>query len=45
MGRCGGVEEEWELFKEAVLGCARDVCGLRKVGGTRKRGVNGGMGN
>ena len=36
--RNGGVEEEWGLFKEAVLRCAKEVCGVRKVGGTRRRG-------
>ena len=36
--RSGGVEEEWELFREAVYRCAREVCGVRKVGGTRRRG-------
>ena len=36
--RRGGVEEEWELFREAVLRCATEVCGTRKVGGTRKKG-------
>ena len=34
----GGVEEEWELFKERILRCARDVCGMKKVGGERRRG-------
>ena len=30
--RNGGVEEEWGLFKEAVLRCAKEVCRVRKVG-------------
>ena len=36
--RRGGVEEEWELFREVVLRCAAEVCGMRKVGGARKKG-------
>ena len=36
--RRGGVEEEWELFRETVMRCAAEVCGMRKVGGTRKKG-------
>ena len=33
-----GVEEEWRKFKEGVLGCAQEVCGVRRVGGARRKG-------
>ena len=32
------VEEEWETFKDALLRCARNVCGVRRVGGCRRKG-------
>ena len=32
------MEEEWELFRETVIRCAAEVCGMRKIGGTRKKG-------
>ena len=35
---CGGTEPEWKMFKEAVFNCAKEVCGMRKVGGKRKKG-------
>ena len=34
----GGVETEWSLFKEGVIRCAKEVCGMRKIGGRRRRG-------
>ena len=34
----GGVEEEWAVFKEKILKCAMNVCGVRKVGGNRRKG-------
>ena len=33
-----GVEEEWKCFKEKVLGCAKEVCGMRRMGGTVRKG-------
>ena len=37
----GSVEEEWSAFKDAVYGCAKEVCGVRLLGGNRvKRGCN-----
>ena len=33
-----GVEEEWSCFKEEVLKCAKGVCGMRKMGGKRRKG-------
>lgn len=32
-----GVGEEWEVFMEAVLACARDICRTQKVGGWQIR--------
>ena len=29
----GDVEEEWQLFKRAVVGCTENFCGKRRVGG------------
>ena len=41
-----GLEEELAVFKDAVLGRAREVCGVRKVGwGGKGEGVNGGIKN
>ena len=37
------MEKEWEKFRNIVMECTNDVCGMRRVGGQRKRGVNGGM--
>ena len=34
----GSVEEEWETFKDALLRCAKNVCGVRRVGGCRRKG-------
>ena len=39
----GGVEREWELFKRGILRCAKETCGMRKVGGREGRGASGGM--
>ncbi|KAK7945076.1 hypothetical protein WMY93_000804 [Mugilogobius chulae] len=33
-----GVEEEWQQFKSAVVGCAKEVCGMRRVGGGVRKG-------
>ena len=32
-----GVEDEWRVFKEALLEVARDVCGVKRVGGRKRR--------
>ena len=39
VGECekGDVEEEWQLFKSALLGCA-EVCGVRRVGDGMRKG-------
>ena len=34
----GSVEEEWQLFKSAVVECAEEVCGMRRVGGGVRKG-------
>jgi len=35
----GDVEEEWQLFKSNMEGCAEEVCGMRRCGDE----VNGGV--
>ena len=30
--------EEWEKFRDIVLECTNDVCGMRRVGGQRRKG-------
>ena len=32
------VEKEWEKFRDMVMACANDVCGMRRVGGQRRKG-------
>ena len=34
----GSVEMEWKNFKTSVLRCASGVCGVKKLGGERRRG-------
>ncbi len=34
----GDVEEEWLLFKSAVVGCAKEVYGMRRVGAGIRKG-------
>ena len=38
--RGGEVEsvEEWEKFRDIVMECTNDVCGMRRVGGQRRKG-------
>ena len=39
MGRGGeveSVEKEWKKFRDIVIECTNDVCGMRCVGGQRK---------
>ena len=33
-----GVEEEWQRFRSTVVGCAEEVCGMRRVGGGIRKG-------
>ena len=30
------MEMEWEKFRDIVMGCTNDVCGMRRVGGQRR---------
>ncbi len=32
------VEEEWQCFKDEIMKCAKGVCGMRRVGGVRRKG-------
>ena len=32
------VEKEWEKFRDMVMECTNDVCGMRRVGGQRRKG-------
>ena len=39
--KCGEVEnaeKEWEKFRDIVMDCTNDVCGMRRVGGQRSKG-------
>ena len=38
--KCAEVEsaEEWEKFRDIVMECTNDVCGMRRVGGQRRKG-------
>ena len=37
-GEVESVEKEWEKFRDMVLECTNDVCGMRHVGGQRRKG-------
>ena len=32
-GEVESVEKEWEKFRDMVMKCTNDVCGMRRVGG------------
>ena len=32
------MEKEWEKFRDVVMECTNDLCGMRHVGGQRKKG-------
>ena len=32
------MEKEWEKFRDTVMECTNDVCGMRLVGGQRRKG-------
>jgi len=38
LGEIESVEEEWSKFKNGVVESAREICGVRKVGGKRRKG-------
>ena len=37
-GEVESVEKEWEKFRDIVMECTNDVCGMRRVGGQRRMG-------
>ena len=37
-GEVESVEKEWEKFRDIVMECTNDVCGMRRVGGQRRKG-------
>ena len=37
-GEVESVEKEWEKFRNIVMECTKDVCGMRRVGGQRRKG-------
>ena len=38
-GEVESIEKEWEKFRDIVMECANDVCGMRRVGGRRRKGI------
>ena len=41
-GDVESVEKEWEMFRDIVMECTNDVCGMRRVGGQRRKASRGG---
>ena len=37
-GEVESVEKEWEKFRDIVMECTNDVCGIRHVSGQKKNG-------
>ena len=37
-GEAESVEKEWEKFRDMVMECTNDVCGMRRVGGQTRKG-------
>ena len=37
-GDVESVEKEWEKLRDIVMKCTNEVCGMRRVGGQRKKG-------
>ena len=37
-GEVESVEKEKEKFRDMVMKCTNDVCGMRRVGGQRRKG-------
>ena len=37
-GEVESVQKEWEKFRDIVMECTNDVCGMRRVGGPRRKG-------
>ena len=38
VGKVESVEKEWEKFRDIVMECTNDECGMRRVGGQRRKG-------
>ena len=34
------MEREWEKFRDIVMECTNDVCGMRRVGGLRRKMID-----
>ena len=32
------MEKEWEKFRDIVMECTNDICGMRRVGSQRRKG-------
>ena len=37
-GEVESVEKEWEKFRDMVMECTNDACGMRRVGRPRRKG-------
>ena len=37
-GKVESVEKKWEKFRDMVMECTNDLCGMRCVGGQRRKG-------
>ena len=37
-GEVKSVEKEWEKLRDMVMECTNDICGMRRVGGQRRKG-------
>ena len=37
-GEVESVEQEWEKFRDIVMECTNDICGMKRVGGQRRKG-------
>ena len=42
-GEVESVEKQWEKFRDIVMECNNEVCGMRGAGGQRRKGLNGGI--
>ena len=42
-GEVESVEKEWEKFRDMVMECTNDVCGMRHVRRQRRKGSECGM--
>ena len=37
-GEVESMEKEWKKFRDMVMECTNDVCGMSRVGGQRRKG-------